>query len=128
MQSTQAEITQQDNNNYLISGSVGFSTVPDLMRQIDSAFKSNGSRGRAQQISSVQDSSIGVSSTEDIIIDMSQVSDCNSAGLSLMLEIVKSSRLCNNTVRFKNIPVALQTIAKAYGIENEIREMCSSHV
>ncbi len=113
MQSTQVEITQQENKSYLISGVVDFSTVPEIMRHMEKVFKSNESRAKP------------VSVAQDMIIDMSQVAECNSAGLTLMIEIAKNARTCNITVHFKNIPVALQAIAKAYGVENEVRNMCT---
>ncbi len=55
---------------------------------------------------------------------MSQVTDCNSAGLALMLEIVKHARAKKIELHFENLPDNLLIIAKAYDVESEIRELC----
>ena len=107
MQLSRAEITQQDQQQYLISGTVDFSTVPDLLR-------------RSQAFFAAPD----VSSGGAITIDLSQVDDCNSAALALMLEMVKAARQKKLAASFKNLPATLLIIAKAYGVENEIRELC----
>lgn len=114
MQSTRAEITQH-NNKYLISGSVGFATVPSLIQQVAEILMST--RPVAKK-----------SAANNLEFDLSQVTDCNSAGLALVLEIAKKANTKNITVNFKSLPDALLTIAKAYGVENEIRNMCSRDV
>ena len=112
MQLAQAEITQQNKQKYLISGTVDFSTVPGLMRQMAGFFKSY------KQVAAGQ----GV--TEKVRVDLSQITDCNSVGLALMLEMAKDARSNNIELHFENLPGTLLTIAKAYGVENEIRELC----
>ncbi len=107
MQLSRAEITQQDQQQYLISGTVDFSTVPDLLRQSQAFFAASEAAENGQ-----------------LSIDLSQVEDCNSAALALMLEMVKSARQKKVEVLFENLPATLLTIAKAYGVENEIRELC----
>ena len=107
MQLTQAEITQQNKHKYLISGTVDFLTVPGLMQRTTDFFKS-----------------YKPSAAEKVVIDMSQITDCNSAGLALMLEIVKQARANNIKLHFENLPDTLLTIAKAYGVESEIRDIC----
>lgn len=107
MQLSQAEITQQEQQKYLISGTVDFSTVPDLLRQSQTFFAASNA-----------------SQNEQVSIDLSQVKACNSAALALMLEIIKNAQQKNIEVSFENLPTTLLTIAKAYGIENEIREFC----
>ena len=107
MQRSQAEITQQSQQQYLISGTVDFSTVPDLLRQSQVFFAA--SKGSEDQ---------------QVNIDLSQVADCNSAALALILEMVKSARQKNIHASFENLPASLLIIAKAYGVENEIRELC----
>jgi len=107
VQRSQAEIIQQSQQQYLISGTVDFSTVPDLLRQSQVFFAVSN-----------------VSEKQKISIDLSQVEDCNSAALALMLEMVKNARQTNIRATFENLPASLLTIAKAYGVENEIRELC----
>ncbi len=112
MQLSQAEITQQNQQKYLISGTVDFSTVPDLMKSAKSFLKSAGN------------SVTGQAASEKISIDLSKITDCNSAGLALMLEMVKHARSNNIELHFENLPDTLLTIAKAYGVEDEIRDIC----
>ncbi|MCK5395878.1 MAG: STAS domain-containing protein, partial [Gammaproteobacteria bacterium] len=104
MQLAQAEITQQNKQKYLISGTVDFSTVPGLMRQMAGFFKSY------KQVAAGQ----GV--TEKVRVDLSQITDCNSVGLALMLEMAKDARSKNIALQFENLPDTLLTIAKAYGV------------
>lgn len=106
VQSSQAEITQQSQQKYLVSGTVNFSTVPDLLTQANTMF-----------------STLPATENKSIVIDFSQVTECNSAALAWMLELVKSSRLKNLEVQFENLPTTLQTIAKAYGVEEEINRL-----
>jgi len=107
MHKSQAEITQQNQQQYLISGAVDFSTVPDLLRQASGFI-----------------SACNPAENKSISIDLSQVTECNSAALALMLELVKSAQQKNIELFFKNLPATVSTIAKAYGVENEIREYC----
>ena len=108
MQLSQAEITQQDQHKYFISGVVDFSTVPDLLRRTSAFFVADNSSSSSRQVT----------------IDLSQVKESNSAALALMLEIVKSARQKKLDVQFENLPQTILIIAKAYGLENEIRDLC----
>lgn len=112
MQLSQAEITQQSQQKYLISGAVDFSTVPDLMQGAKDFLKSAGNTVDGRAVS------------EKVSVDLSQITDCNSAGLALILEMVKHARSNNIELHFENLPDALLTIAKAYGVEKEIRDIC----
>ena len=112
MQLSQAEITQQSQQEYLITGTVDFSTVPGLMVRAKDFFKSAGNKATAQ------------ADAGKISIDLSKIIDCNSAGLALMLEMVKHARSNNIELHFENLPDTLLTIAKAYGVEEEIRDIC----
>jgi ABC-type transporter Mla MlaB component len=107
VQSSQAEITQQNPQQYLVSGVVDFSTAPDLLRR-----------------SLVLFSESMKSENRQLTIDLSSVKECNSAALALILEMAKSARQKNIEAHFENLPASLLTIAKAYGVENEIRELC----
>ena len=107
MQLSHAEITQQNKQQYLISGIVDFSTVPNLLRQASGLILGSKS-----------------ADINSITIDLSQVKECNSAALALMLEIAKSAQQKNIELHFENLPATALTIAKAYGVENEIRDIC----
>ena len=112
MRLSQAEITQQNQQKYLISGTVDFSTVPGLLQQSSGFFAA----AKAMDGSSPD--------SRQVTIDLSQVEECNSAALALMLEIVKNAQQKMLEVHFENLPTTLLTIARAYGVENEIRDLC----
>ena len=109
MQLRHADITQQNQQKYLISGIVDFSTVPDLVKQSSVFFAAIDGRSP---------------NSSQVTIDLSQVEECNSAALALMLEIVKNAQQKKLEVHFENLPTTVLTIAKAYGVENEIRDLC----
>jgi len=106
VQLSQAEISQLNPQQYLVSGTVDFSTAPELVRHALIFFKA--------------DKESAVNAVE---IDLSKIVVCNSAGLALMLEMVRDAKTNNIDVKFKNLPDTLLTIAKAYGVESEIRDI-----
>ena len=107
MESSQAEITQQNQQRYLMSGVVDFSTAQALLRQSEALF-----------------SAAGNSENKTLVMDLSQVQECNSSVLALMLEMAENARQQAIEIHFENLPTVVFTIAKAYGVENEIREIC----
>jgi ABC-type transporter Mla MlaB component len=112
VQLNQAEIIQQNQQNYLISGAVDFSTVPDLMQRISDLFKSYKKSAPA--------ASAGAET--GITMDLSKITVCNSAGLAMILEMVRQAGDHNIKLHFRNWPVSLLSIAKAYGVDDEIRD------
>ncbi|MFW5443320.1 MAG: lipid asymmetry maintenance protein MlaB [Methylococcaceae bacterium] len=50
--------------------------------------------------------------TKEVHIDLSKVSAADSAGLALMIEWIKHSKLYGSKLTFKNIPQQLITLAK----------------
>lgn len=116
MQAAQAKLTQQDKHSYSVTGKVDFDTVPALMSVVsDYLSAANASRATG-------------SGETEISIDLSQITDCNSAGLAMMLEIVKLAQASGVSVKYLGVPVTLLTIARAYGIEHEIKDLCSRDV
>lgn len=105
MQSNQAEIIQQNQQQYSISGAVDFQTAPELVQRASSLFKANKTTG------------------DKVHVDLSGVTECNSVGLALMFEIVKHARANNIELKFKNLPDTLLVIAKAYGVEAEVKNI-----
>ena len=108
MQLSQADLVQQNKREYIVSGAVVFSTAPDLVKRLLSFFKSY----ERDQIEST------------VTVDLSKLTDCNSAGLAMMLEMAKDARIYGIECYFDNLPDSLRIIAKVYGIENEIRDIC----
>ncbi len=108
MQLNQAAIIQHDPQQYAISGVIDFSTAPDIMLQASDFFKSHKKSTTA--------------TGTDVTVDLSKITASNSAGLSLMLEMVGQAQNNNIELHFTNLPETLLTIAKAYGVEDEIRD------
>jgi ABC-type transporter Mla MlaB component len=110
VQLNQAEIIQQNQQKYIISGAVDFSTVPGLMQSVTDIFKSFKKLSNAN-------------AKTGITMDLSKITICNSAGLALILEMVRQASNYNIELHFENWPVTLLTIAKAYGADDEIRDL-----
>jgi ABC-type transporter Mla MlaB component len=87
-----------DKAHFVVSGILGFDTVPELMKQAGRLF----------------------ASCDAVVVDFSEVENCNSAGLAVMLEIARQMRLQNKTVCFKSLPEQIYTFARAYSIEKEL--------
>lgn len=104
MQSSSAEFRQQDKQHYLVSGPIVFATVPELLRSATTYFSKSDF-------------------SETVVVDLSQVTECNSAAIALMLELSRQVGDNRKQLRFKQLPESLITIAKAYGIEEQIREI-----
>ncbi len=119
MQSSQAEIKQQNQQLYCVTGTVDFSTVPALLQQTLVYF--SAAKKAAKKAAKTASAAEG---NDKITIDLASVSACNSAALALLLETVKQGQQNSIQVRFKNLPETLLSIARAYGVENEIRELC----
>lgn len=114
MQLNQAEIVQQNQQKYFISGVIDFSTVPGLIQSSSVLFKAYKKSVAAN---------VSANAETGITMDMSKITVCNSAGLALILEMVSQADNHNIELHFKNCPVTLLTIAKAYGVNDEIRDL-----
>jgi len=106
--SVRAHIVHYEPCKYRIEGAVDFSTVPDLQQQL-SLFL----------VAHQQDT--GFAGKQPLVFDFSKTSSCNSAALALILEAVKQAKQAKLNLQFDNLPEALLLIAKAYGIDIEIR-------
>ncbi|MDQ7091217.1 MAG: STAS domain-containing protein [Methylococcales bacterium] len=56
--------------------------------------------------------------SHEVNIDLSEVNQSDSAGLALMIEWIKLSKLHNTKVSFSHIPEQLLTLAKLSGLED----------
>lgn len=92
---------QDDKGRFVVSGTLGFDTAPDLMKQAWRLF----------------------APFDSIVVDFSGVENCNSAGLAVVLEIVKRMRQQNKSVCFKSLPEQICTFARAYSIEKEFAQL-----
>lgn len=95
--SLNAELSVVD-NSINVSGVLNFETVPALMRQAEQLFKKQN----------------------QVNIDLAGVTDSNSAGLALLLEMLRTIKLQNKLINFTNLPEQMSIVASAYGIDNEL--------
>ena len=101
-----AQILQDDSGRYQISGAIDFVTSPALLKQANAYMEEAVRSGAAASL----------------IFDFSTATSCNSAALALVLEILKQGKQASLDLQFENMPESLIKIARAYGIETEIRE------
>lgn len=84
---------------YRLSGVLNFETVPALLNDSMNLFPTAG---------------------PEIEVDLSAVTASNSAGLGLLLEWVRQTRLASQTIRFHNIPPGMTAVAKASDLDGVI--------
>ena len=94
-----ASIQLTNDNIFNVQGALTFETVPALMKQTEALFQG----------------------CTDATVDFSGVDECNSAGLGLMLEMIRLIQASNITIHFQSIPEQIQIVAKAYGIDEELK-------
>lgn len=87
-----------DNGIISVGGVLNFETVPTLLKQAEQLFKNYN----------------------EINIDFSGVVDSNSAGLALLLEMIRTTKIQNKSINFKNLPEQINIVANAYGIDSEL--------
>jgi len=87
-----------------ISGVLNFETVPTLMKQAEQLIKNQ----------------------DKVSIDLAEVTDANSAGLALLLEMMRATKLQNKSINFKNLPEQICVVASAYGIDSELGSFLNS--
>lgn len=96
--STATSMIALDNGNLQLSGALNFDTVPALMRQAE----------------------VLLAKRSDACIDFSAVVSTNSAGLALLLELLRFARARGTTIQFSHIPEQIAIVARAYGIEHAL--------
>jgi phospholipid transport system transporter-binding protein len=93
-----AGISALDANSFMVKGVLDFDTVPNLTKQAELMLRQSS----------------------DASVDFSEVEKTNSAGLALLLEIVRFMQLRNASVQFKNVPEQIAIVARAYGIDTAL--------
>ncbi len=96
--STVARITALDHGQLQLSGELDFDTVPGLMKQAE----------------------VLLANVSDARVDFSTVANTNSAGLALLLEMLRFMRARDATIHFNNIPEQIAIVARAYGIDTAL--------
>jgi len=56
----------------------------------------------------------------EIAVDLSKISRCNSASLTLLLDWMKKAQQKNVQIKYHSAPKQLMVIAQAYGIDHEL--------
>jgi phospholipid transport system transporter-binding protein len=82
--------------SYNLTGSLDFASVSPLLKQ---GYDWLGNGAQVQ-------------------VDLSGVSHCNSAAIGLLLEWLRQARLRKTGIRFRNIPMALQEIARVSDVQS----------
>ena len=91
-------------NNIIISGVLNFETVPVLMKQAEPLLKNK----------------------DKVNVNLAAVTDSNSAGLALLLEMMRVMKLQNKSINFENLPEQICIVANAYGIDYELGSFLDS--
>lgn len=91
-------------SNISVSGVLDFDTVPALMKEAEILLKNQ----------------------PEISVDLADVTDSNSAGLALLLEMIRVTKLQNRTINFKNLPEQICIVANAYGIDGELESFLNA--
>ena len=92
--------SQNDKGHFVVSGTLGFDTAPELMKQARRLF----------------------APFQSVVVDFSGVDHCNSTGLAVVLEMAKQMRQQNKSVCFQSLPEQIHTFARAYSIEKEFSQ------
>lgn len=79
---------------YLLHGDLGFPTVAALLR--------NGEREFAGR--------------QRVEVDLSQLTDADSAGLALLIEWTRAARAAGRAIVFRGMPARLEAIARISGV------------
>jgi len=92
---SQLNIIKENNGHFVIDGDLTFATIDKQTLKSFSFLKA----------------------AKEITIDLSRVSNTDSAGLALMIEWIKYSRQNRTQLSFKNIPEQLLNLAKLSGFD-----------
>ena len=85
--------------SFVVSGVLDFETVPELMLKVEKSLEK-------QPIANISFLNIG---------------SCNSAGLALILEIMRLMQ--GKKIQFTNIPEQIVSMADAYGVSEELKRL-----
>jgi phospholipid transport system transporter-binding protein len=88
--------TDQGDGHWLLSGELGFDTVPGLLASADRSIRGAGA----------------------VEVDLTAVTRVDSAGLALLIEWTRASARAGRTIRFTNVPAQLLSIAQVSGLDD----------
>jgi phospholipid transport system transporter-binding protein len=91
---TEPRIEETGHGSWKLAGDLSFSTVPDLMKEMD----------------------IRSADRNRISIDLAGVTRSDSAGLALLIEWLRESERLGKSITFLNMPTQMQSIARICGL------------
>ncbi|MBY0545121.1 MAG: STAS domain-containing protein [Gammaproteobacteria bacterium] len=89
------ELTKVSDCKIQLTGALNFDTVPALWNKLVDFF----------------------SSMPSILIDLTDIDYCDSAGVALLLECVRFSKTAQKPIQFINLPAQLLALAKATAVD-----------
>ncbi len=89
---------------YAIKGILDQNTVPEYWKQRQTFYSTFNSKSSMR------------------VIDLSNVTHCDSAGLAFLINLLKESNEANSTLSFINIPYQLQQLIKLSHLEDILKE------
>lgn len=99
MSPSKAGFRAVNDTSFIISGILDFESVPELMVKVEKSLEK-------QPIANISFFNIG---------------SCNSAGLALILEIMRLMQ--GKKIQFTNIPEQIVAMADAYGVSEELKRL-----
>jgi len=95
---TEVSLEQVDQGRFKISGALNFATVPDVWQKSQRLFQN----------------------CQSLVIDFTEVTHSNSAGLALLTEWMRAAKARNQAIVFQHIPTQMQEIARVCGVEQDL--------
>lgn len=94
-----SSINSVNESRHEVIGKMTFTTVPDLLKHSKTKFDAAGT---------------------EIIFDLEKVKHVDSAGLALMLELLRLAKNANKNIKFVKIPPQLQNLTEITGLSQII--------
>jgi phospholipid transport system transporter-binding protein len=91
----EARFVDNGNGSWLLEGELGAASVPALLARATPALKGSG----------------------DIEVDLKGVTRADSAGLALLVELMRESSRNDRRIAFNHVPAQLLSIARVCGLE-----------
>lgn len=93
-----ASLSVSGDNTINVQGVLNFETVPALAKEAERLFKK----------------------MDKVHVSFAEVKDSNSAGLALLLEMARCTKLNNQSINFAELPEQMIIVARAYGLDSEL--------
>lgn len=94
---SEVQIEARGAGQYFLTGSLTFASVPSVYAQGNALFDEDAAA---------------------LTLDLQGIERTDSAGLALLLEWLRNAQQKNKTIRFRNIPPQLQSMARLSGLDD----------